>query len=109
MRRMTASSPVPISQPAVASRAHALWELAGVFLKLSVTGLGGPAAHIATMEAELVRRRRWLAHDEFMDLLGATYLIPGPNSTSWRFIWAICAAAAGVWWWLASVSSCQPR
>lgn len=81
MRRMTASSPVPISQPAVASRAHALWELAGVFLKLSVTGLGGPAAHIATMEAELVRRRHWLAHDEFMDLLGATYLIPGPNST----------------------------
>lgn len=69
------------SRPAAASRAHALWELARVFLKLSVTGLGGSAAHIATMEAELVQRRRWLAHDEFMDLLGATYLIPGPNPT----------------------------
>src|SRR5262249_43972108 len=42
---------------------------------------GGPAAHIAMMEEEVVRRRGWLTHDEFLDYLGATNLIPGPNST----------------------------
>src|ERR1041384_1475467 len=58
-----------------------LWELAGLFLKLGVTSFGGPAAHIAMMEQEVVRRRGWLSHEEFLDLLGATNLIPGPNST----------------------------
>lgn len=61
--------------------AHALRELAGLFLKLGTTAFGGPAAHIALMEEEVVRRRKWLTHDEFLDLLGATNLIPGPNST----------------------------
>src|SRR5262245_48202163 len=56
-------------------------EIALLFLKLGVIGFGGPAAHIALMEAEVVRRRRWLSRDEFLDLLGATNLIPGPNST----------------------------
>lgn len=56
-------------------------ELAILFLKLGVIGFGGPAAHIAMMEDEVVRRRRWMKNDEFLDLLGATNLIPGPNST----------------------------
>jgi len=58
-----------------------LTELALLFLKLGVIGFGGPAAHIAMMEDEVVRRRRWLSQEEFLDLLGATNLIPGPNST----------------------------
>jgi len=58
-----------------------LAEIALLFLKLGIIGFGGPAAHIALMEAEVVRRRRWLSRDEFLDLLGATNLIPGPNST----------------------------
>ena len=55
--------------------------LALLFLRLGVTAFGGPAAHIALMEDEVVRRRAWLTRDEFLDLLGATNLIPGPNST----------------------------
>jgi chromate transporter len=61
--------------------ASRLGEVARLFLKLGVIGFGGPAAHIALMEDEVVRRRRWLSRDAFLDLLGATYLIPGPNST----------------------------
>src|SRR5262245_52257758 len=56
-------------------------EVARVFLKLGTIGFGGPAAHIAMMEDEVVRRRGWLTHEQFLDLLGATNLIPGPNST----------------------------
>jgi len=59
----------------------ALRELAWLFLKLGTTAFGGPAAHIAMMEDEVVRRRRWLTREEFLDYLGATNLIPGPNST----------------------------
>ena len=58
-----------------------LKELALVFLKLGVLGFGGPAAHIAMMEEEVVARRGWLKRERFLDLLGATNLIPGPNST----------------------------
>jgi chromate transporter len=59
----------------------ALRELAGLFLRLGATAFGGPAAHIAMMEEEVVRRRRWMTCQEFLDLVGATNLIPGPNST----------------------------
>ncbi|MBX7254888.1 MAG: chromate efflux transporter [Candidatus Hydrogenedentes bacterium] len=55
--------------------------LIAVFLRLGVTAFGGPAAHVSLMEDEFVSRRRWLSREEFLDLLGATNLIPGPNST----------------------------
>ena len=58
-----------------------LRELAGLFLRLGATAFGGPAAHIAMMEDEVVRRRKWLTRERFLDLLGGTNLIPGPNST----------------------------
>jgi chromate transporter len=58
-----------------------LGELARLFLKLGTIGFGGPAAHVALMEREVVGRRRWLTREEFLDLVGATNLIPGPNST----------------------------
>ena len=60
---------------------RALRELAKVFLKLGTTSFGGPAAHTALMRDEVVRRRRWLSEQQFLDLVGATNLIPGPNST----------------------------
>jgi chromate transporter len=58
-----------------------LGELARLFLKLGTVSFGGPAAHIAMMEDEVVRRRAWLSREEFLDLVGAVNLIPGPNST----------------------------
>ncbi len=59
----------------------ALAELATLFLRLGITAFGGPAAHIAMMRDEVVERRQWLTDAEFLDLLAATNLIPGPNST----------------------------
>ena len=58
-----------------------LRELAALFLRLGITAFGGPAAHIAMMRAEVVDRLKWLSDREFLDLLAATNLIPGPNST----------------------------
>jgi chromate transporter len=58
-----------------------LRELALVFLKVGTVAFGGPAAHIAMMEDEVVHRRKWLSREAFLDYLGATNLIPGPNST----------------------------
>ena len=63
----------PISTP--------LAEIARLFLRLGLVSFGGPAAHVALMEAEIVRRRRWLTREAFLDLLSAANLIPGPNST----------------------------
>ena len=56
-------------------------EVARPFLKLGLIAFGGPAAHIGLMREELVRRRKWVSDERFLDLLGMTNLIPGPNST----------------------------
>lgn len=58
-----------------------LKEIAFVFLKLGTTSFGGPAVHIAMMKDEVVSRKKWLSQTEYLDLLGAVNLIPGPNST----------------------------
>jgi chromate transporter len=58
-----------------------LKEVAAVFFKLGVVAFGGPAAHIAMMEEEVVTKRNWMTREHFLDLVGATNLIPGPNST----------------------------
>jgi len=58
-----------------------LKELALLFLKLGLITFGGPAAHIALFEDEVVSKRKWMTHQHFLDLVGATNLIPGPNST----------------------------
>ena len=58
-----------------------LSEIAKLFLKLGIIGFGGPAVHIAMMEEEVVRKKKWMDHDHFLDLVGATNLVPGPNST----------------------------
>jgi chromate transporter len=62
-------------------RQRKLSEVARLFLKLGIIGFGGPAVHIAMMEEEVVRKRAWMSHQHFLDLVGATNLIPGPNST----------------------------
>lgn len=58
-----------------------LKDIAKLFLKLGIIGFGGPAAHIAMMQDEVVTKRKWLTEQHFLDLIGATNLIPGPNST----------------------------
>ena len=63
------------------SSSQRLREVTLLFLKLGATSFGGPAAHIAMMHLEIVERRKWLDDQEFLDLLGATNIIPGPNST----------------------------
>lgn len=65
----------------MAAERRGLGELAVVFLKLGTIGFGGPAAHIALTREEVVRRRRWLTEQEFLDVLGASNVVPGPTST----------------------------
>uniref|UniRef100_A0A831TEQ8 Chromate efflux transporter n=1 Tax=Thermorudis peleae TaxID=1382356 RepID=A0A831TEQ8_9BACT len=72
---MATEHAVPAVQP------RPLGEVAWVALKLGLTAFGGPAAHIAMLREEVVVRRRWLSEQYFLDLIGATNLIPGPNST----------------------------
>lgn len=69
---MSDDSPAPTGSPR---------EVAAVFVRLGLTAFGGPLAHIAAMEDEVVTRRRWVTREEFADLVGAANLIPGPNST----------------------------
>lgn len=69
------------SEAQVAHTRPRLKEIAYIFLKLGTTAFGGPAAHLAMMQDELVRRRKWLNQENFLDLISAANLIPGPNST----------------------------
>jgi len=73
-------SSVPPSQSGPTGRTS-LTELAWLFFRLGATAFGGPAAHVAMMREEVVARRRWLTEERFLDLYGATNLIPGPSST----------------------------
>jgi chromate transporter len=73
-----AAAPAPAPEPPPHG---ALGEVATLFLKLGCIAFGGPAAHIALMRAEVVRRRQWLTDQQFLDLVGAANMIPGPSST----------------------------
>src|SRR5829696_5953349 len=72
---------LPAPTPTPESHPDGLVEVAQVALKLGFTAFGGPAAHIAMLREETVIRRKWLTDAYFLDLVGATNLIPGPNST----------------------------
>lgn len=63
------------------TKANSLKEVAIVFFKMGCFAFGGPAAHIAMMEDEIISKRKWMTQEHFLDLIGATNLIPGPNST----------------------------
>ncbi len=78
-------------------RLHRLGELTTLFLKLGVISFGGPAAHIALMETEVVGKRQWLTRQHFLDLVGATNLIPGPNAAEMAmYVGYVRAGLAGL-------------
>jgi chromate transporter len=70
-----------LSRPPANPNPETLREIASLFFRLGATAFGGPAAHIAIMHDEVVQRRKWIDDQHFLDLLGATSLIPGPSST----------------------------
>ncbi len=72
---------LPPPTPPNPARWHEMVRVGGTFLRIGATAFGGPAAHIAIMRHELVERRKWISEQHFLDLLGATNLIPGPNSS----------------------------
>lgn len=74
------SAPVP-HQPQYAAEGASWPQLIGLFAKLGLVAFGGPIAHIAMMDREVVERRRWVDRQHFLDLMSATHLLPGPNST----------------------------
>ncbi len=93
-----AEEPALQASDVVSEKRHVpLAELALFFLRLGTTAFGGPAAHVAIMEDELVRRRHWLSREKFLDLLGASNLIPGPSSSEVAIhIGYLCAGWRGL-------------
>ena len=79
--------------------------LALVFLKLGAIAFGGSAAHIALMEDEVVRKRQWLTRQQFLDMLGLTNLIRGPNSTQMAINVGFARAGRGWLMWAIAVTS----
>jgi chromate transporter len=77
-----------VRHPAEGARAASLGEVARVFLKLGTVAFGGPAAHVAMMEDEIVRRRGWLTREAFLDYLARPTSSPGPRRPSWPSTWA---------------------
>ena len=83
--------------PALARRIR---ELATLFLKLGAISFGGPAAHIALVEAEIVRKRQWVTRQQFLDMVGAANLVPATRPQSLRSIWGSRARVGLGWPWL---------
>ncbi|MEX0869040.1 MAG: chromate transporter, partial [Nitriliruptoraceae bacterium] len=99
---MATDSPSPSTlrpyQPEFADRAATWPQLIGMFFKLGVVAFGGPVAHIAMMDKEIVERRRWVDRRHFLDLMAATNLLPGPNSTQMTMhVGYVQRGPAGVW------------
>lgn len=92
------SSTITPYQPEYAERGAGWGELIAVFLKLGVVAFGGPVAHIAMMDKEIVEQRRWVERQHFLDLMAATNLLPGPNSTQMTMhIGYVQRGNLGVW------------
>ena len=83
------------SDTSASDRPGALREIGAAFLRLGLLGFGGPAAHVALMRDELVRRRRWVSDRELLDLLAVANMLPGPNST--ELAMHLGRARAGGW------------
>ncbi|MGF1567414.1 MAG: chromate efflux transporter [Nodosilinea sp.] len=77
----SAAEQIPFTALSPPEQRHRLTELAQVFLKLGTIAFGGPAAHIAMMDDEVIKRRQWMSRERLLDLIGVTNLLPGPNST----------------------------
>src|SRR5580700_3460580 len=91
-------TPVTELPPRARTSLTRLRELAALFLKLGTISFGGPAAHIALMETEVVGKRQWLTRQQFLDMLGAANLIPGPTSTEMAInVGFVRAGWAGLW------------
>ena len=96
----TAGAPVAVQphQPEFAEQAGSWGELIWMFFKLGVVAFGGPVAHIAMMDKEIVEKRRWCDRRHFLDLMAATNLMPGPNSTQMTMhIGYVQRGNLGVW------------
>ncbi|MEB3358038.1 MAG: chromate transporter [Synechococcales bacterium] len=81
MEQPVEEHPAPFATLSPPQQQQRLKELAAVFFRLGCVAFGGPAAHIAMMDDEVVKRRRWMSRDQLLDLIGVTNLLPGPNST----------------------------